>query len=163
MSLRLVKVENNTTKEGMLLRKLYTGYAKEMSKYSMSPIEPDVKFAPGYHHRIIFADNISVGFMIHSSYPLSLSRADLQIRALYVMPYYRRQGIGESAVIQLLWDKHVDGDVSIVLSERNQNAMLFWESVFSSLGYVERTSALNMRAADKEQFDTVLLYYVKGS
>ncbi len=163
MNIRLEKVENGTTRSAGLLRQLYRSYAKEISKYTMENIEGEVVFAPGYHYRIIFADDISVGFIAHSSYPMALCKEDMHIRALYIMPDYRRRGIGEAAVLSLLWDKHVDGDVSLIMPERNATAKLFWDNFFSSWGYTERTQALNIRAADKDFFDTVLLYYTKGS
>jgi predicted acetyltransferase len=146
-----VSLERATPDRDPLLRDLLELYVEELSaifpvtrgsdgrfgyeKLALYWAEPDVRYA-----FLINAGPDVAGFaLVTRGSPASDTATDLDVAEFFVLPAYRRSGVGREAAIAL-WNQ-VPGRWVVRVSERNGPALRFWPDVIASYtsgAFVER-------------------------
>jgi predicted acetyltransferase len=147
----VVTLQRATPDADRLLRDLLELYVEELS--GIFPVErgPDGRFGyeklslywtePNVRHAfLIMAGSHVAGFVLATrGSPASDSPTDLDVAEFFVLPIYRRSGVGRRAAIAL-WDL-VPGRWVVRVLEANRAALHFWTDVIASYtsgAYVER-------------------------
>src|SRR5439155_14301217 len=140
-----VSLDDATPADAALLGDLLELYADELSAvfpdvvrgpdgrygYPRLPLywsEPDRRFA-----FLIRADGQVAGFALATrGSPMTEDPAVLDVAEFYVLPRYRRVGVGRGAAL-LLW-RRLPGTWTVRVAEGNRAALVFWGGMLASAG-----------------------------
>jgi len=125
-----------------LLRDLLEAYVEELSEIFSVQRATDGRFGyeklplywtePDVHHAfLILADSQVAGFVLATrGSPASDTATDLDVAEFFVLPTYRRSGVGRQAAIAL-WDQ-LPGRWVVRVSGANLAGVRFWTDVIAS-------------------------------
>lgn len=125
-------------KDKEVLRNLMEYYLYDFSEFEHFDLYPHGRFEYKYldHYwtdqdrfpYFILVDGLYAGFILVNQYGV-LTENSLSMAEFFVMRKYRRSGIGESAVRQIL-DRH-RGDWEVKVMNSNTTAQAFWRKVIN--------------------------------
>ena len=120
------------------LRNLLEKYLCEFAQYTLCDVEEDGLYHyrwldcywtdPNRYAYFIHVDGKLAGFAMVNDYPeIPDTRPDFCLAEFFVMPRYRRMGVGRAAAFQL-FDRH-RGQWQLKRHPRNTASVHFWNSV----------------------------------
>jgi predicted acetyltransferase len=129
-----------TKHETAILLELWQLYLKDLSEFRDLAPQPDgryradrlrtyLSYEDHWAYLIRKEDEIAGFSLVRRSKPETLA-----IGEFFILPKFRRSGVGRSAVVKLLTE--FKGDWEISFQNENAAGAIFWRHLISDLGYV---------------------------
>ncbi|AYG45492.1 GNAT family N-acetyltransferase [Pseudomonas sp. Leaf58] len=130
-----------TADQAPLIRNLYQFYAYESSAWEQEDVDVDGRFyihdehlqrywqADGWAAYLVLADGFIAGFVLVERSELPSIEA-FELADLFILPKYRRQGIGRAVALQLLGG---EGDWLLRCYAQDAPALAFCNALLASL------------------------------
>ena len=142
-----VQIQKVSKKDKSVLSNLLEYYLYDFSEYEQTDVNRHGLFGYSYmdhyftdknrHAYFVLADGNYAGFVLIHDQTL-LKDTDMAIAEFFIMRNYRRKGIGRTVLHNVL--KEYSGIIEVPVSDKNQNGLKFWESMFNDPDHIIETT-----------------------